>query len=72
MKGIVETLLEASPETRIVANAVTLETVREILDCIRKFGFREMELAQVWTAPVEFVGGYHMPKAQNPAYVAAM
>ena len=72
MKEIVETLLEANPETRIVANAITLETVGEILDCIREFGFRETELVQVWAAPVESVGRYHMPKAQNPVYVAAM
>ena len=72
MRAIVETLLEANPQVRIVANAITLETVGEILDCMREFGFQDTTLTQVLAAPVEVVGSYHMPKAQNPVYVASM
>lgn len=72
MRKIMESLLDANPDVRIVANATTLETVGEVLECMREFGFREAELTQVWAAPVEMVGAYHMPRAQNPVYVAAM
>ena len=72
MKEIVAALIEANSQVRIVANAVTLETVGEILDCMKTFGFREGEMTQVWAAPVETVGSYHMTKAQNPIYVASM
>lgn len=72
MKEVVAALLEANPQVRIVANAITLETVGEVLDCIREFGFRDTELVQVWAAPVEVRGSYHMPMAQNPVYVAVM
>ena len=72
MPAIVEALLAANPQVRIVANAITLETVGEILDCMRKFGFQDTELTQVLAAKVEVVGAYHMPKAQNPVYVAVM
>lgn len=72
MKEIVAALLEMNPQVRIVANAISLETVGEILDCIREFGFLDTELVQVWAAPVEARGSYHMPIAQNPVYVAVM
>lgn len=72
MKEIVRELLKANPEVRIVANAVTLETVGEIIDCIREFRFKEQGLTQILAAPVEVVGNYHMPKAQNPVYIAVM
>ncbi|MEY8219748.1 precorrin-6y C5,15-methyltransferase (decarboxylating) subunit CbiE [Enterocloster aldenensis] len=72
MQAIVEALVAANPGVRIVANAITLETLGEILDCMRNFGFQDTELTQVWAAKVETVGAYHMPKAQNPVYIAVM
>ena len=65
-------LLKANPRVRIVANAITLETVAEILECMRMYGFEEGELLQIQASPVEQVGSYHMPKAQNPVYIAVM
>lgn len=72
MREVIEALLEANPHVRIVANAITLETVGEILACMKEFAFKEGEITQVWAAPVEIVGNYHMPKTQNPVYVAVM
>lgn len=72
MREIVAALLDANPHVRIVANAITLETVGEILACMKEFGFATGEITQVWAAPVDTVGSYHMPKAQNPVYVAVM
>lgn len=72
MQAIVEALVAANPGVRIVANAITLETLGEILDCMRNFGFQDTELTQIWAAKVETVGAYHMPKAQNPVYIAVM
>ncbi|MGN0371418.1 MAG: precorrin-6y C5,15-methyltransferase (decarboxylating) subunit CbiE [Enterocloster sp.] len=69
---IIGWLLQVNPQVRIVANAITLETVSELLACMRDFGFEEGELLQLWAAPVEKMGSYHMPKAQNPIYVAVM
>lgn len=72
LREIIAWLLEANPQVRIVANAISLETVGELLACMREFGFQEAQLVQVMASPVETVGGYHMPKAQNPVYVAVM
>jgi len=72
MREIVAALLDANPHVRIVANAITLETVGEILACMKEFEFATGEITQIWAAPVDTVGSYHMPKAQNPVYVAVM
>ena len=65
-------LLQMNPKVRIVANAISLETVTEILGCMKKYGFKEGEILQIQASAVEQVGSYHMPKAQNPVYVAVM
>ena len=72
LREIVEALLALNPQVRIVANAITLETVGEILECMKEFGFRDGDITQVWITPVEMVGNYHMPRTQNPIYVAVM
>lgn len=72
MREIVEALLSANREVRIVVTAITLETVGEILECMRVFGFEDTEMVQILAAPVDLVGRYHMPRAQNPVYIAVM
>ncbi|MCC8027327.1 MAG: precorrin-6y C5,15-methyltransferase (decarboxylating) subunit CbiE [Clostridium sp.] len=72
MREIVARLLAANPQVRMVANAITLETVGEILECMRTFEFEDTEMVQILAAPVEQIGNYRMPKAQNPVYIAVM
>lgn len=72
MKEIIGTLLNLNPAVRIVANAITLETVSEILACMKEYGFEDGELLQVQVSPVKQLGSYHMPIAQNPVYIAVM
>ena len=72
MRAIISRLLQMNPSVRIAATAISLETVSELLSCMEGFGFQETELLQVMAAPVELLGGYHMPMAQNPVYIALM
>lgn len=72
MREIIEVLLQANRDVRIVATAISLETVGELLSCMKEFAFEEGEITQLMAAPVEQMGSYHMPKAQNPVYVAVM
>lgn len=72
MKEIIGTLLNLNPAVRIVANAITLETVSEILACMKEYGFEDGELLQVQVSTVKQLGSYHMPIAQNPVYIAVM
>ena len=43
MKEIIALLLEKNPRVRIVATAVTLESVAELAECVKAFPFRETE-----------------------------
>lgn len=72
LEAILGTILKANPRARIVANAITLETVAQLTACRRRFGFQVWELVQVWAAPIIKAGPYHMPQAGNPVYVALM
>ena len=72
MKEIIGNLLDLNPSVRIVANAITLETVSEILTCMKEYGFEDGEILQIQASPVKQLGSYHMPMAQNPVYIAVM
>ena len=43
MQAIVEALVAANPGVRIVANAITLETLGEILDCMRTVSYTHLD-----------------------------
>lgn len=70
MKEIVETLWKPPLEKPALANAITLETVGKILDCIREFGIPGNGAGpggrRRWNPWADI-----MPKAQS-VYVAAM
>jgi precorrin-6B C5,15-methyltransferase / cobalt-precorrin-6B C5,C15-methyltransferase len=70
MKEILKMLIEANPDVRIVMNAVTLETIAEIVNCIRVLGLIEEEITCVSVSKAREVGLYHMMNAQNPVYIA--
>lgn len=72
MAEIIRCILAANSGARIVANAITLETVAQLLDCRKQFGFATWELVQLTATPFEPVGPYHMPKSGNPVYIAVM
>lgn len=72
MREIIRCILAANPGVRIVANAITPETVSELLQCKQEFGFAVWELVQLTATPFEPVGPYHMPKGGNPVYIAVM
>lgn len=72
MKEIIGNLLQMNPQVRIVANAISLETIAEILECMREYRFEEEEVLQIQASPVAQMGSYHMPMAQNPVYIAVM
>ena len=65
MDGIVSATLDKNPCARIVATAVTVETVSAALQALAKAGL-EPELVQVSVSRGKRVGGLHMLEAQNP------
>lgn len=72
MKEIIALLLEKNPRVRIVASAVTLESVAELTECAKAFPFRETETVCVTAARSRKAGAYHLMTGQNPVYIFTM
>ena len=72
MKDIVALLLKKNPGVRIVATAISLESVAELTDCVRAFPFSEHEVISVTVARGRTAGSYHLMTGQNPVYIFTM
>lgn len=69
---IVRMLLEKNPQVRIVANAITPETLSQLTECRDRFAFSRWEMIQAAVTSYHPVGSYLMPRAGNPVYVVVM
>lgn len=69
MEEIIAVLLEKNPSVRVVINTITLESLNEALECMKKYGFKDVEIACVSVAKAKELGRYHMMMAQNPIYI---
>lgn len=67
VRDILALLLEKNPRVRIVATAVTLESVSALSSCMADFEIAECVSVQVSKASP--LGQYHLMQAQNPVYV---
>ena len=72
MHEIVALLLTKNPHVRIVATAVSLESVAELTDCLTAFPFAETEVVSLQTARDRKAGSYHLMSGQNPIYIFTM
>ncbi len=66
---IVGLLLKKNSGIRIVINAITLETVQEALDVMKKYPVRDTEIVSMSVARSKEIGSYHMMMGQNPVYI---
>ena len=69
MKEIIALLLEKNPAVRIVATAVTLESVAELIACLALFPDRKPEVVTLSAARGRPLGAYHLMTAQNPIWI---
>ncbi len=70
LRAIVDCLLAKNPGVRIVASAVTLESIAELSEVAR--GFDECDIAEIAVAKPRTLGRYRLMTAQNPVWVFAM
>ena len=70
MAQIIECLLEKNPAVRIVASAVTLETVAELTEISKSFVCSD--IAEISVSKPRTLGRYRLMTAQNPVYVFTM
>jgi precorrin-6Y C5,15-methyltransferase (decarboxylating) len=69
MDAILEALVSLNPCIKIVANAVTLQTLNQITSGFAKHRIQNTDIICVNIAKSRKVGGYDMMAAQNPVYI---
>ena len=70
LRGILDCLLAKNPDVRIVATAVTLETVAELTEVSKSF--ETCDIAEVSVSKPRILGRYRLMTAQNPVYIFTM
>lgn len=72
MKEIIALALSKTPDARIVATAVTLESVSELTSVMKEFGPGESEAVLLSVSRDRKAGPYHLMNALNPVYIFTM
>ena len=69
LREIVQLLQKKNPDVRIVINAISLETVSEVMGLVDEGVLPDAEILQVSAARSKVLGRYHMMMGQNPVYI---
>ncbi len=69
LKEILACVKEKNPEVRIVLNAISLETMKEVIEAQKCGLLRDPEIVQVSISKARKLGAYHMMTGGNPVYV---
>jgi precorrin-6Y C5,15-methyltransferase (decarboxylating) len=70
-KEIVEHLLKKNPGIRIVIDAITLETLGEIINLLGTLAVRDVEIISATIAKAKPAGAYHLMEGMNPVYICS-
>ncbi len=70
MAAIVDAALSSNPSARVVVNAITLETLSEIMLCTKDIGV-DPDVVHVSVSRSTKVGPYHMMRGENPIYIVS-
>ena len=71
LKAILKAVRDRNPEVTIVLNAITLETIKEIMEATDERLLLNPEIIQVCVSKAKTLGQYHMMLGQNPIYVVS-
>jgi precorrin-6Y C5,15-methyltransferase (decarboxylating) len=69
LKEIIKILLDKNPHIKIVINAITLETLGEVIQCIKELFLKNVDITQVSISKGKPLGNYNMMIGQNPIYI---
>ena len=72
MKEILHLLLDKNEHVRIVAAAISLETIAELTQCMKEFSFTQTQVISVNISTDRKAGAYHLMNARNPVYIFMM
>lgn len=69
MKAILEAVLEKEPNVKIVINCIALESVSQVMDCVKNLPVEDVEIIQLAVSRGKLLGSYHMMMGENPIYI---
>lgn len=69
LKEILKVVKEKNQDVRIVLNAISLETVKEVMEAADEGLLREPEIVQIAASKSRKLGAYHMMTGMNPVYI---
>lgn len=69
LKEILACVREKNPKAHVVINAVSLETLREVMEAAQEGLLLNPEIVQLSVAKARELGTYHMMTGQNPVYI---
>lgn len=69
IRSILELALAKNPHVRIVATAIALDTVAELMTCRKEMSFRESDVVTITAAQGHKAGTYTLMQGQNPVYI---
>lgn len=72
MRQILDEILGKNPNARIVATAVTLESIAELTQCMKEIPFTTTEVVSMTVARDRKAGPYHLMMGQNPIFIFTM
>lgn len=71
LKEILTELYEINPNMRIVINAVSMETICEIKECLEVCQMKDAEVVQMQVSRAKKAGSYHLMRAENPVWICS-
>lgn len=71
MTAILEALYQKNASMRVVVNAISLETVGELMECLKQYAVTDLDITQVQISKAKTVGEYHMMMGQNPVTIVS-
>lgn len=71
MKEILQKLYQKNSAMRIVINAISMETIAEMVEILQCFPIKEEEMVQIQVSRTRQAGAYHLMQAENPVWVCA-
>ncbi len=71
LKEILVGLYEKNPVMRIVINAITLETMTEVMRLLEQLQVEQTDISQIQVSKAVTAGGYHLMKAHNPVFIVS-
>lgn len=69
LDGIMTFLIHRNNKIKIVINAITIETLSETLECIKKHDIKNYEVINLMVSKSKKIGNYNMMLGQNPIYI---